>query len=420
MVVVAIAVLTVVATEFAYNSRVDLQMAANQRDEVRAYFLARSGVGLSRLLLKFQRQLDQIQIPNPASLLAGLVGGAQAPGAQGAGANAFQPASMSLQLWRMAKVDCYMLQGMVNEVEEQKGGIGPRSKDLDFDRDNPEEAAKQRQRKFGGFEGCFQTRISDEEERLNLNKLDALALAGQVQLMQSLALFGDKRYEFLFEKEDSNRVKMAPTDLVLAMRDWVDEDEVQSAMNLSGQGEPFVKGFADENGLYDRYDPRYRAKNARFDSLDEVFMVHGVNDQFMAAFRDRLTIYPDMNSRLNVNSDDPMILALAVYSVADPMRPDPRLSDPIFMDGLIQKIRTARMFAVFGMTVADFVNVIAQAGVAVNSTILNNPQNQRYVGDKSSTYRIQAIGEAGSVSKTITAVVRLNEGLGTLVYWREE
>lgn len=34
---VSITLLTVVATEFAYNSRVDLQLAANQRDEVRAY-----------------------------------------------------------------------------------------------------------------------------------------------------------------------------------------------------------------------------------------------------------------------------------------------------------------------------------------------------------------------------------------------
>ena len=68
--VTAIAVLTVVATDFAYNSRVDLQLATNQRDEVRAYFLARSGIGMARLLLRFQKQLDQVQL-NLGSLLAG-------------------------------------------------------------------------------------------------------------------------------------------------------------------------------------------------------------------------------------------------------------------------------------------------------------------------------------------------------------
>ncbi|HZH04201.1 MAG TPA: type II secretion system minor pseudopilin GspK, partial [Myxococcaceae bacterium] len=62
--IISIAVLTVLATEFAYNSRVDLQMATNARDELRAYYMARSGVQLSRLLLRFQRQIDRTPIPN--------------------------------------------------------------------------------------------------------------------------------------------------------------------------------------------------------------------------------------------------------------------------------------------------------------------------------------------------------------------
>jgi general secretion pathway protein K len=67
--IVAIAILTAVAADFAYNSRVDLQLAANQRDELRAYYLAKSGVGLSRLLLRFQRQVDQTPMPNIGALM---------------------------------------------------------------------------------------------------------------------------------------------------------------------------------------------------------------------------------------------------------------------------------------------------------------------------------------------------------------
>jgi len=48
--VISITLLTVVATEFAYNTRVDLQLAANQRDEVRAYYMARSGISLGRAM----------------------------------------------------------------------------------------------------------------------------------------------------------------------------------------------------------------------------------------------------------------------------------------------------------------------------------------------------------------------------------
>jgi general secretion pathway protein K len=411
--VVAIAILTVVATEFAYNSRVDLQMATNQRDEIRAYYLARSGIGLSRLLLRFQKQLDGIQIPG------GLMG-AQPPRVGGAAA---QP-SMTLQLWRMARVDCHMLRQMVKT--NPKGDLRPiaRSNPETFDKEFPDVASKMTRRSFGGFDGCFLATIGDEEEKLNLNKLDASQ--NLILVARLVDLLGDKRFEFLFEREDSNRVKATPADVVIAMRDWIDEDEIQSTLNtaaltMSGVGDPFVRGFADENSQYDKYTPRYKAKNARLDTLDELYMVHGVNDRFMAAFRDRFTVYPDVNSKLNINTDDPMLLYMAILSVSDPTRPDPRIRDPVFIDALIQRIRTARMMSMLGMSVMDFVTVIQTSGVAVNPLILNNVQNNTAVSDKTSTFRIKSVGEAGSVQKTISAVVRMDDqGLGRLVYWREE
>ena len=429
LVLVGLAVLALLAQENRYNAVVEQRMATNARDEMRAHYLAKSGIGLSRLVLRFQKQMDAIQIPNIMGMLGPLLGGlgGGAPGAPGAnplgGAAGAQPQSMSIQLWRMAKIDCHMLQQMVPEEDPKKGGLGPKpssSKKFDFDDENPDLAASQKSRKFGGFEGCFDTVITDEEERINLNKLDQTAFSAQVILSQLMSTLNDKKYEFLFEKEDSNRVKATPQDVIIAMRDWVDEDEVGSSLNFSGQGEPFMRGFSDENYNYDKFDPRYRAKNARFDSLDELYMVHGVNDRFMAAFRDKLTVYPDINSRMNINTDDPVLLELAIRTIADPTRPDPRLSDPVFIDTLIKKIRTARVFALFGMSVTDFVNVIASAGVVTNPTITNNVQGQRFVGDKSSTYRVKVTGTAGDVTRTITAVIRLDDQLGRLLYWRED
>jgi general secretion pathway protein K len=448
LVLIGLAVLALVANEVRYNSVVELRLATNARDEMRAHFLAESGIGLSRLVLKFQKQMDSIQIPNLGGLLsqlgpllggaaggggagglAGLLGGAGAAGAGGlasalGGAAGGAPQSMSIQLWRMARVDCHMLEQMVPEEDPKKGGLGPKSsgsgKRLDFDGENPELAAKQAKRRFGTFEGCFDSVISDEEERINLNKLDSPALTAQVILTQLLTTFGDKKYEFLFEKEDSHHDKVTPQDLIISLRDWIDEDETGTLLNLSGQGEAFTKGFSDENSNYDRAEPRYKAKNARFDSLDELFMVYGVNDRFMAAFKDKITVYPDINSRLNINTDDPVLLELAIKTVVDPAHPDPRLADPVFIDTLIKKIRAARVFALFGMSAVDFVNIVASAGVAVNQSIVSNVQNQRFIGDKSTTYRIQVTGEAGDVKRTITTVVRLDDGLGRLVSWREE
>lgn len=422
LVLVGIAVLTLVANEVRYNSVVELRLATNQRDELRAHYLAKSGIGLSRLVLRFQKQLDQIQIPNLSGMLAQITGGAGA----GAGAPGAGGGGMSIQLWRMAKIDCQMLAQMVPEFDEKGKPISDSafgkssSKKFDFDDENPELAAAQHDRKFGSFTGCFESKISDEEERINLAKLDAPQMTAMGLLMQLVATLGDKKFEFIFDKEDSNRIKLTPNEVITNMRDWVDEDETGTTLNFSGSGDPFQKGFSDENSGYSKYDPQYRAKNARFDSLDELYMIHGVNDRFMAAFKDKLTVYPDVNSKLNINTDDPILLEVAIRSITDPLRPDPRLQDPVFMDTLIKKIRAARVFALFGMSVNDFINIVAASGVPVNGSVQNNIAGNRIIGDKSQTYRISVTGTAGDVTRTITAVVRLDDTLGRLVYWREE
>ncbi|MFT3841900.1 MAG: type II secretion system protein GspK [Myxococcaceae bacterium] len=443
---IGLALLALIANETRYNSVVELRLATNQRDEVRAYFLARSGIGLSRLMLRFQKQVDSIQIPNIGGILSSLgLGGSSpttpgaAPGAPGLpGGASQQPSSLGIQLWKMAKIDCYMLQQMVPEDEEDPSKSGdskdrPHAKSrssssssskkkLDFDEENPELAAKQANRKFGGFEGCFNTEFSDEEEKINLNKLDSPSLSARVALTQLMATLGDKKYEFLFDGEVDAKThdKVTPQDVIIAMKDWIDEDETASAVDTTGTApEPFLKGFSDENMNYDKYDPRYKAKNSRFDSLDELYMVRGVNDRFMAAFKDKLTIYPDVNSNININTDDPVLLEVAIRSVTDPLHPDPRLGDPIFVDALIKKIRAARLFSIFRMSAQDFVNVVQAAGLPVNPTLAANMAQNRFISDKTSTFRIKVTGEAGDVQKSITVVIRTDDGLGRLVYWRE-
>jgi general secretion pathway protein K len=433
--IISITLLTVVATEFAYNTRVDLQLAANQRDEVRAYFMARSGMGLGRLLLRFQKQINQTPIPNLGAMLQSALGALAGGGAQGAGAAAQQPAqTLNIQLWKLARVDCHMLKGLVKSDTGKDGKDDKDSKeakeepptrgDDKFAMDDGEGKAETDaplKRSFGGFEGCFLATISDEEEKLNVHRLAGLAADALPTAARMMDLFGDKRFEFIFNRDDANRVRVTPQDVVIALKDWVDEDEQQSAINLADPVNPFASGFASENTNYDRFDPRYEAKNAKFDSLDELYRVHGVTDMFMAAFRDRLTVYPDVNSAPNVNTDDPMMMYMAILSVADPAHPDPRLQDPVFVNELINRIRTARMFSFFGMSVKDFVAVVQSAGVPINASIgASTSANSRLVSDKSNTFTIKSVGEAGSVQKTITAVVKLDDSLGKLLYWREE
>src|SRR5690606_22594081 len=108
------ALLTIMGTQFAFDSRVQFEMAVNARDEVRAYYLARSGVGLSRMLLSFQKQVNQIQLPPGLGAMLGMGGGA----AGGAGGQA-QNQTLNIQLWKMARVDCHLLKGLVPDADAE-------------------------------------------------------------------------------------------------------------------------------------------------------------------------------------------------------------------------------------------------------------------------------------------------------------
>jgi len=398
MVIVSIAILTAVAAEFAFQTRVDLELATHQRDALRAEYLAKSSVGLARMLLLFQKQLDR----TTATLPGGLAG-------------------MNLQLWRMAKLDCHLLQAVVPQAGEGRRGKFSTSGALGLD--------DQGRIQYGGFAGCFDARIEDEQEKLNVNALTGLqtgAAQGAVQRLYNLV--SDKRFEFVFDREDSNRGRSSPNDALIALKDFVDDDQTQSALNVNPLGQVSLQnGFADEGALYARYTPRYQPKNAWFDSLGELFLVAGVNDRFMAAFGDRLTVYPDPNAPLNVNSDDPLLIALAVRSIADPSRPDPRLNDPLFLDGIVQKIRAAKAMMPMGLSVQDFTTIVQATGIAVNPSVSQRQGTggttaNSFLGDKSDTFRIVATGLAGDVERRVTTVIRLadpqQDGLGRVLYWR--
>jgi len=400
MVTVSIAILTAVAAEFAFQSRVDLELATHQRDALRAEYLAKSSIGLARMLLLFQKQLDRTTASLPPPM-----------------------AGMNIQLWRMAKLDCHLLQTVVPQA-----GAGRRPK---FATAGGGGLDEQGRIDYGGFAGCFDARIEDEQEKLNVNALAGLQTGtAQSTVQRFYNLVSDKRFDFVFDREDANRIRANPADVLIGVKDWVDDDDTQSALTVNALGQATLQnGFSDEAALYSRYTPRYRPKNSWFDSLGELYLVNGVTDRFMAAFGDRLTVYPDPNAPFNVNSDDPLLIALAVRSIADPTRPDPRLNDPVFLDGIVQKIRAVKMMMPMGMSVQDFTSVVQAAGIVVNTQVTQRQgvagaTANSFLGDKSDTFRIVAIGQAGDVERRVTTVIRLvdptQDGLGRVLYWRAD
>src|SRR5436190_13731575 len=79
----ALSLIAVITTQFSYNTGIDYQSAKNARDEMRAHFLARSGMNLSRLVVRVQRNIldkyrrfiGDLQLADYLPLMIGAFGG---------------------------------------------------------------------------------------------------------------------------------------------------------------------------------------------------------------------------------------------------------------------------------------------------------------------------------------------------------
>jgi len=435
LVLTTVAILTSIGVDFSYGSRVSLRLAENSRDELRAYYLARSAVNLSRLLLYFQRQVDLtggamarqfLGATTPPPGQTGTTFGPKTtttttqPGAAAAAAAATPSTNnLGIRLWEILPIDSNAMTGLLGGGDT--AALGADRPEPGQKRENapirPLEGAALHS--FGEFEGSFRAKIEDENSRINLRALDALRDTPLAIYTQLRAMMDDRKYDFIFNEPDAQNDRVRREDVLVAMKDWIDVDENGSAIDPNKSGNPFVNAFGDENSAYDRYEPRYKAKNAPFDSLEELFMVRGVNDRFMAAFGDRLTVWLDVDAKLNINTDDPQqMITNILAAAANPQ--DPKLRNPQLLATIVQEIQAKKMFSFFGLSVQDFIASLQKYGVLVNPVLTTVGAPANFLGSTSDTFRITATGHVGRTDKRVIAVVRYDDQLGKLLYWKEE
>ena len=397
LVLVAVAVLTALAVDLAYESRVSLRIAANARDELRASASARGGVALARVVLSLQQKID-----------------AAIPASGGAGKGL--PSFPRPQLWRLIPVGDSLATGLF-------GGPGGA----------PIAAAAEGEDRRRG-EG-FDVDVDDEARKVNV-QLDTSGtlLAAQVRALYQLVC--DPRWDALFDRDDANGMRVSRQDLLVYLRDWVDPLDVASALaagfppggcEIVVPAVPFENGFGDENYPYDRGEDRYRVKNARMDSLAELHLVAGVSDAFMAAFGDAITVYPPRDARQNPNDPRPEALLLNAAVAADPPG-QPELRNPEFLVRLQRLFLEKTFGGLLSLTPADFGDLVEAAGVTVNKVQLSPQSTQNPFTDRSTTFRLRAVGRAGDVAKTLDVVVWMTDPAknapettpGRIVHWSEE
>jgi general secretion pathway protein K len=408
MVLSLLVLATTLTLEMQFDARVQLQMAANSRDALRAEYLARSSLEFTHLLLSFENQFRRIKGQFKA-MLKGML--AQQP--------QLQMMLNRFQLWRIVPVNSDLIKSVAG------GGFG-RAKRKKKDGEEDGRATDQGQLyPFGDFNGRFSAKLEDESAKINLNHFHNLNDA-KILRRQLEAIFLPPRYNPLFENPRQDGTRITRLEQISALQDWIDPDN-----QVAGEG------GTSEDGKY-KYDERgYYTKNSYLDSVEELRMIYGVDDIFFQTFGHLFTVYGPL--RINIQEADINVLRGLVMSFGTPKPP---MDASIFLQPVfhqfMQAMETWRRYIGFESDQAFFnwceqPNILpTQFTQGMNSTELQqqiSPDQlprftmQRTTGitltTDSDLFRVEAVGEVGRVQRRITAIIYMEpRGVRQTYYWR--
>lgn len=259
MVLIALAILFPFTASFNFKARVDWQSAVNHGDEVRARSIQRGAMQLSVLMFELQRMVfNQKQFRE-----------------------------------MMGAMDITMLAPYLMSIFGTTDGAEGLGALVGLDTSKLNELALE-----GG--GSFEVRLEAESGKLNVNCL-AIEKDGEnqprsrvVETLEALSL--PKLYDPLFDEEKSDGQRYNRQQVLQAIVDYIDDDQYRfDAYRLKQSSQ-------DERYRYTELHDPYLPRNARLDSLDELHLVEGVDEDWMAAFGSELTVYGGCKVNLNFAS----------------------------------------------------------------------------------------------------------------------
>ena len=315
-----ITILAALATDFAGNSTLQLRMATNARDRLQAEYLAYSGLNFLRLELRLERMAKGLL---PANL-------------QGMGSG---------PLCKQYPLSTGLLKAIFipNENEGAPDAGPPDATAQAVDKTRmvtafDTEAAKE----FLRFEGDFSGECSDEGGKLNLNVFaepgqDSAKKAGPGELntydrwKEMLVTFvSHSRFKEVFAEDERDRIR----EVVCNIADWVDGNE---HVNEKGgmQAGP-------ETGPYSGLEAGYKIKNGKMATLDEVYLIAGVQDDWFTPLREYFTVYGN-GSKVNLCSADPEVVEAVVsaYALGNPKFPTFTPENPELMKKVMEAVDKA-------------------------------------------------------------------------------
>jgi general secretion pathway protein K len=275
LVLSSLSILAVMLAEFQEEASAELGSAMAERDALKAEYAARSAVNLSRLLIAAEPTIRK-----SLALLGAAMGGALP----------------QLPVWELADE----LLGAFNDASGREAFSSLARVELDG--------------------ATFELVVVDEDSKVNVNlPARGTPMAEQQTGEQILELIGSPEYDGMFEGRDDGGALNTRAEVCGAIVDWTDPNQDQYACDPSET----TSSVAPEDAYYERLPFPYERKNAAFDSLEELHLVRGVDDDFWSTFVDpdpedpgkrNLTVWG--SGKVNINTARPLTLWLLVCSNA--------------------------------------------------------------------------------------------------------
>ncbi|WP_437983573.1 general secretion pathway protein GspK [Sorangium sp. So ce117] len=289
MVLGAITVLTVFLTELQEETSTELSAALADRDALRAEYYAKSAVNLSRMLIASEPSVSTTI--GPMLAIVGIRGKFQVP------------------VWKFTD----MFLGPFNA--QLAGAAGEGSAAPPPEGAGEGSATGKNLGLTGG--GRFELKIVDEDSKINVNRAadDVGGISDQIAVgNQLLSLMSDAQYNTLFEERDGDGQFSDRATICSALIDWADPGDQTFACDATPNA-PSSTGA--EDSFYQTVGLSYQRKNAPFDSVDELRLIRGMNDDFWATFVDPdpsnpdkrvLTVWGSRKQKVNVSSANALTL----------------------------------------------------------------------------------------------------------------
>jgi general secretion pathway protein K len=416
----ALSMLIALVSQFSLDTTVDAAQAANARDELRAHYLARSAMELSRMLIKIQLKFVEPIMAQAQKMLNDMAGQDL-----GISLRVTDYTNMLLGFFSGNQTDVAMLSGVVGIDTSQAKGLR-------------------------AVPGRMDAEITNEDGKIDINCGGGSVpdRRNQIFLFRLLAaLFMSPRYDLLFSTPDADGRFVDRMDLARALIDWADTDEQTFGIDANSAG--------PEDYRYDQRAEPYLAHNNFYDTVAETNLVRGMNADFSEAFRPYFTVYAsDPGCKVNLASTKgdctPLIVGLVRAAlIADPTKPP---QDPTILDDNkiypLASVLCERGAAVGFSSLDTVIGVLTNPAASLSKddprfqmmqnltgiTITKQQLSQvAYVGPPR-VYRVVATGESGKVKKRITAILDTartianpvtndaasEQASGVIQYWREE